>query len=68
MMTLRRFLRFSGGGLAGYALTGGLVAVLALTALILLGGLFPQVYIESRHRAAGAALSHRAEGEPPGYP
>lgn len=44
------------------------VAVLALTALILLGGLFPQVYIESRHRAAGAALSHRAEGEPPGHP
>jgi NADH-quinone oxidoreductase subunit M len=44
------------------------VAVLALTALILLGGLFPQAYIESRHRAAGAALSHRAEGEPPAHP
>jgi NADH-quinone oxidoreductase subunit M len=35
------------------------VAVLTLVALILGGGLVPQAYLESRHRAAGAVLHNR---------
>lgn len=36
-------------------------AVLTLVALILGGGLFPQAYLETRHRAAGAVLRGRPE-------
>ncbi len=37
------------------------VAVLTLAALILIGGLMPQTYLESRHRAAEAVLRGRQE-------
>lgn len=44
------------------------VAVLALAALILVGGLFPQAYITTRHQAAEAALRDRAAGDEPAHP
>ncbi|HEY1189313.1 MAG TPA: proton-conducting transporter membrane subunit [Gemmata sp.] len=44
------------------------VAVLALAALILAAGLFPQPYIASRHRAAEEALTHGAVAEPQARP
>ncbi len=42
--------------------------MLALTALILGGGLFPQAYIASRHQAAEAALRGRDAANNPVRP
>ena len=40
------------------------IAVLTLSGLILCGGLIPQAYLESRHRAAEGLLRHRPEAKP----
>ncbi len=43
------------------------IVVLALAALILCGGLIPQAYLESRHRAAEGILRDRPEAERPSH-